>query len=127
MDTVILTLLLSVAGGADGELCFPVPAGETWEVESLAILPNAAASADNTNYQSLRWYKGASTTVTAARATTVAGGALAARTQEAMAITAVGDEKRVTSTSPLNLRATRGGSGVAVNLTAIATFKRLRS
>ncbi len=125
MDTLLFALSLQVAANADARVCLPVDASENWEIQELTIIPNVTSTADGTNYQSLRWYKGASTAVTAAR--TTAATDLTQGTQEAMAITATGADKVISSSAPLSLRATKAGTGVAADVTALIRLKRLRS
>lgn len=118
------------AAGTAGQVSIfpPGSSDDVWVLRSMKFMPNASLSADNTNYASLRAYKGTGTgtPVCAARPTTVAGGALTAGTKVDLALTATGADLEISQANPLTLQVTHGGTGGAVDGNFAAEFEWLK-
>lgn len=86
-----------------------------YRIAEVRLVPNIAATANDTNYASVRPYKGAGTgtPLAAARVTTVAGGALVAQTPETVTVTATGKDAEVGPGELIHITQAAGGSGVA--------------
>ncbi len=125
MDKFTLVQQLLVAAGTAGAVSFcPPNATDKWRVQGVAYAPNATSAADASNYATLSCVKGTSTTVCAARST--ASTALTAKTPEVQTVSAVGTNKEINQTSPLTVSAAHSGTGVALNLSVIVQFERMR-
>ena len=131
MEYLTLQDSRTVAADATGRIYFIPPSGETWKLLSLAYVPRAASAANDTNYASIRPYKATSspTALAAARVTTVAGGALVAGTPINVTLTASGGDLEITQDDPLyvEIDSATNGTGVAVDMAALARFEVLRS
>lgn len=126
MSNPILIGKLKLAIGVDGRCSIMPPrATDIWVLRSLAYIPNDTSAANDTNYATIRPYKGTGTgtPLAAARPTTVAGGALTAGTAEVLALTAVGADLEITQANPLTIQQTHTASGIATDLEVVAEFE----
>jgi len=123
---ITLSQRLNTAAGTDARRYFGPSNDETWKLIGLTVIPNATSAANDTNYASIRAYKGASTAVMAARVTTTAGGALTQGTAEDLTLTGVGADLEITKAAPLSIRDDQSnGSGVITDYTITAEFERM--
>lgn len=115
------------AAGTAGRLYFgPTTqfSSEVWKVKKISFFPNNGITADGTNYATLQAFKGASTAVTAARATSSTG--FTQGTAENQAVTATGADAEISSSSPLSVRVSHAGSGAAVDMSVAVDFEVVR-
>lgn len=86
-----------------------------YRITEVQLVPNIASTANDTNYASVRPYKGAgtSTPLAAARVTTVAGTGFAAQVPETVALTATGKNLEIGPGELIHVTQAAGGSGVA--------------
>lgn len=129
MDFIRLSQPFKVTAGTDRRIYFaPADSSEIWKLRKLVYLPNATLAANDTNYTSVRPYKGTSTTLALARETTTAGGAFTQGTAEQVALTAVGSDLEITRANPLSIRADESnGTGGGPDLLVAAEFEIIRS
>lgn len=121
MEKIYLHLCtgLLAAGGVKSLSIMPPRSGVKWKILSAYRQPDLAVTADNTDYISERWYKGAGTSapITAARATTVAGTGYTVHVPEAVAFTGTPSEMECTTASPIHIDITAAASGKAFAFT----------
>jgi len=126
MERITITQPLAVAADAEGRVYFTPPRStDRWRLRALSVTPNATSAANDTNHTSNRAFVGASTAVTAARVTTVAGGALTQGVTEELTLTGTQGQLEITQAAPLSYRvdAATNGTGVAVNISITAEFE----
>ena len=129
-EYVTLVQRVNGAAAADANVTFAPSgaiAGEVWKLLKLCLIPNIAVASNGTDYITVRAYKGASTALTAARATSSTG--FTQYTPEDQALTAVGSDLEISNgaTGILSVRVTNAASGKAHDFSVVATFERLRS
>lgn len=113
-----------IAANASGRLSWCPPAGVTWYLEEISLLPNETSAAHATDYADITFERGASTALAATRSTNSATGtALTQNTAETITITGSALNREITQSSPFHcdIDATPG-AGVAVDLTVIPVF-----
>lgn len=124
-ETVVLQTG-AVAADTDKSVFFcPPDDAEKWVLRSITYLPNATSATNGTNYCSIRPYYdvGTSTPVAAARDTSATSFTIGV--PEEIAITEVGTDLEITHAAPLHFDITHPGTGVAVDLAIILSFRRL--
>ena len=125
-DYINVSQPIDVAAGTTGAVAFaPTDTSEIWTVRAITLLPNVTTAADATNYATVSFTKGASTTVAADRDTSAT--ALTAKTADNQTISAVGEDKEISNTSPLTVSVAHSGTGATVNVSVLCTFEVMRS
>lgn len=125
-DRLFLCGSVKVAAGTAGRCGWSPSAlisGQVFRLKAITIYPNAALSADNTNYATIRAYNGASA-ASSARSTTVAGGALSLGTPEDLTLTA--GQGDFTRASPLSVQVAHSGTGGAVDISVQVEYEVVR-
>lgn len=97
--------------------------GTTWKVKNVSVYPNETSAANDSNYATLRGYKG-DTAITSAR--TTASTALTQGTVDNQSVSGTGADLECTASAPFNFRVTHTGSGVAVEISVEVTFEVVR-
>lgn len=118
-----ITLIQSIktAAATAGRVYFAPPtAAERYRLVAVAELPNAASAANATNYATRALFKGSSTALNTAVTTETVS--IVQGTAVPAVLTAAGADLEITQASPLSYRITHGASGVAMDVSVIATF-----
>lgn len=117
--------LIQAAGGAAARRTWHYP-GQRVKIRAISLDPNATSAANASDHVTLAFYVG-STQIGSSRTTdSDSGTALTQGTSEAISLSSVAPSNlEVTSTSQFSVRATQGGSGVALDVQVHVVYEAM--